>query len=401
MSDSFTSFPRKEAKPKLISLPVPPNSIHRRRKSSFAVMETREIRGESGSFTQKDKKEEELAIQAAISNFNQKVRRIESREIDLPKRDQNNETKSRELEESIIISRLHDEGSQPSHKGFNGNSDGTNQVSSHVGTSTNKLMNYTGGNLGANISTMSLNKSPSIGNTASVGEPDFDTLPEDALQSMLQASLQDKVALEQKVQRLDLKIRTLQRSILDKSKLTQVQRDDRSEYAEAKTTVKAIISPLKSGKRRAIDSKLVKEVLAESPVLANQSSLMWQQFDSLLNDSATVKPELRNSSFLSRVDNSSRLKTAKEITSNKVKKRDLIIKSSRENKPVNRTFTYHVATSVASEKSRGHSKYNKPTDQVRSFSINSTKKPSVKPFKLEGPKKAFKSFTNDDSYIFH
>lgn len=363
-------------------------------------METRENRTDSGSLIQNEKKDESTNIPAAISNFAQKIRRIDTREIELPsKKDNFLEQKSRELDESIIISRMQDEGSQPSHKGFKGNSDGTNPISSNIGASSNKLLNITGGNLGGNHSNQSNNKSPSIGTSVSVGEPDLEGLPESTLKSLLQTSLQNKTALEMQVHKLDRKIWTLQRSILEKSRASQLPRDDHSDRSEGKTAPRLTLSALKPGKRVGLDSKLVQEVFNESPSLVNRSSLMWQHLDSLMNDTSTVKPEPKITSFPNRPGNCI-FQSNRDPPKPRVKKRDLIIKSTRDNKHINRTFTYQAATSVTSERPRVEPKYKLPSDQIRSFSINSNKKPLSNAFKREGPKRAQKSFTIDDSYIF-
>lgn len=370
-------------------------------------METRENRQDSSNLVQNDKKEDAAMPAAIISNFTAKIRRIDTQEIELPKVEliPGGAIKSKDVDESVIISKLHDDASQPSNKGFKGYSEGTNHRSSNMLASSNKILNVTGGQFGAIHSNASHNKSPSIGNSVSAGDPELESMPEATLQSLLAASLKDKASLEQKVQKLDVKIRSLQRSKLDKSRGMAHPKDNRSVASEVKTTVKVHISPIRQGARTALEAKIVQEVYAESPSLVNRSALIWRHLDSLLQDTLTVKHDQRIIHPVCRPDQSAHVRTLTDKAQPSLKKRDLLIKSSREPKPMNRTFTYQAATSVASEKAHQPQKVGK-TSPIRSFSINSGPKSSIfhaknqKEKKRFCPSKALIMNSLDESFIF-
>lgn len=413
MSDSFASFPQREHnfKPQPITIPVPNSHLHRRRKSSLAIMETRENKLEAANAAHNEKTAEANAISAAISAFNQKARRIEPKDIELPSHELAVDSfkKSGELDESVVISRLPDEGSLESHKGHKGNSDGTVQISSNFLIGSQKL-NTTGGPVGVNNSNPSNYKSPSGGDSLSLADQaDLEVLPESTLRDLLQETLKDRANLEHKVQKLDLKIKTLQKSILDRSRLqNSLLREEKTlQQAEEKTTVKGqVSSPTKPSRRTTLGKKLVQEVFAESPSLAHRSSSMWQNLDLLMHDVSTVKAQdsFKQPSGSHHKAGNSPFRVGGDKNVAGVKKRDMIIKSLRDSKPAfAKAFTRPAQSSALSEKIRPESGRLLP-EKVRSFSINTTKRAScskdakAKHFK-NSDSRTFKSFTLDESFI--
>lgn len=376
MTDSFASGPNKTKpltfQPKVIevSIPIP------RRKSSLAIMETRDNRFEPCVVFDKDINDEINPVVQSIANFHQKIKRIDTKEIELPNSEKNAENiqlkhqDNKKLDESVIISRLHQTHSSYSPN-VNMNSDGTNKVSSNFICSSYRGTRGTGvyrERQALHLSGYKMSPSPENSISAVCDNIDFSRVNEHALQALLNESMRDREYLENKMQRVDTRIHSLQRSILEKSRpFSRAHQEETSvEILDDQKTVdksRMIINEKPAHSKNYINRELVNEVLAES-FLANRET------QRVKIDTLTVKQRYpgQQHSRIQRVDDAPLSKNI--LTNNPPKKRHMIIKSGKEHSQRVRDHT------ILAGKYSKHldSSYRRPelgqSTAARSFSIN-------------------------------
>lgn len=409
MTDSFASGQNKlkplSFQPKVIELAIPGIQPRRRRKSSLAIMETRENRFDSAASNEKEPTDPTNEILIAVHSFQQRIKRIDTRELEVPiNENQRNKVVEinapKGLEESVIIHRLKDTHSLTSPEN-NVGSEGTNRVSSKMVGSSYRGTGGTGGFQGGVTSHMSRGKwspSPEGSISGTCDQIDFSSINEHALRALLNESIRDREYLENKMQRVDTRINSLQKSILEKSNTfsrAQHEAESTDAFNDQKTIQK---SPMvnfneKRLNKNSINRELVREVLAESQLIGIEDRAEQCEGAKTVIRGSIPRPNLQN---YPRDNIRSPVKVTPAPAS--TKKRHLIIKSGREAPRLKNPL---IPAGVNSRLTSGQKLLNQPDKGIsqasRSFSINHRESRSRD--QSSKPVKACRSIAGKSKYI--
>ena len=281
ISDSFDSGREKQKTQDAVfvvqaaTLSLEKSDRPRRRKSSVARLESREDFAEA--FT--DKKDQDLAGPSALRRDKQPrqqkplLRKVQSRELDSPEPLQPQHSLGvRPMEESLVVSRLHEELDEGSREDLDSASHKRHAITIPVPHSRPK-------DLKAAEPTPHPDESPSSKNGRKEIETTvtLDGLKPKMLASLLGESLQDRLYLKSKLKKIDQTIETLKRSIMQQpNSSTQDKRARQSPAGETKDSVTSGYA-----KRELKTSKEARDLL----VLRSSKSPTGSGRSDFLNDS--------------------------------------------------------------------------------------------------------------------
>ncbi len=175
----------------------------RRRKSSLAIMETRDSKDMTQGTISDNKRDSEILVHGLTGYLQTFLKpmlhRIETKEIELP-----HEIKSKAPEDSIILSKVDD-------------------TLSHEELTISKTLQKTIKNTQPAIEVIS----------QSSGTVDFENIPSIQLQKMLEDSIKDKAQLKNKMKRLDVRIQSLKRSLHYEDHLTVKRAAEPNQFVRA------------------------------------------------------------------------------------------------------------------------------------------------------------------------
>lgn len=237
MSGSFESIEKKKTPlnfaPNNLLAVAPQATVFRRRKSSLAIMETREMKDLQGTSVD-TRRESEVFVGGALVNLQMFIRpimhRIETKEIQLPQ-----EVKPQQhFEDSVILSKLE-------------------ETLSHELTLSNTMKKPTPQQ---NLSGREASQSS--------GTVDFEGLTSDHLQKLLEETIQNKAQLKQKMKRLDVRIHSLKRSLYQEDHLTVKRSPDASSFVRETTGDRLIVR----AKSRADEQTTLPAKPKRSPIIA-------------------------------------------------------------------------------------------------------------------------------------
>ncbi len=240
ISDSFDSDSKRQEKKELVFCPQPAQLSEektcrpRRRKSSVARLEFRE----ASAAAHLEKRDEELAGPSAPRRDQRPakpvIRKVQSRELDFPEATQDrNKLTVRPMEESWVVSRLHDDLDEGSREDLDSASPKRHVIAIPVPHSRakDKAAEYS----------QNPDESPSTKN----GRKDFDSavsldgMNPKTLASLLGESLQDRLYLKSKLKKIDKTIETLKKSMLQQphNSINEIKRARRSPAGETKDSL--------------------------------------------------------------------------------------------------------------------------------------------------------------------